>query len=342
MNKITKAVIPCGGLGTRFLPITKTIPKELLPVIDMPVLGYIVAEAVDSGITDVLIVLGRGKEAIRDYFSNNSDLEKVLRDAGKTEYADMLLKIGRGARIRFAVQQKPLGSGDAILYAEEFAAGEPFALAWGDDLIYSESNPVMGQLMAAYGLCGANIIGVQQILTDNIVKYGVADVWSQITNADDNRVTNGDVPMLGEYRRSGGNRRKDASTGSPIAGVERRLGEDRRINPGGLYTCFGIVEKPPLDKLPSRFAALGRYILTPEIFDVIRNTPKGSNGELQLTDSLNSLARAGKVCVCDFIGKRYDMGDKLGSVLAVVDYAARDKVFGAQFKAFLKDYVKGF
>jgi len=293
--RITKAVIPCGGLGTRFLPVTKAVPKEILPVIDTPVLGYIVSEAIDSGITDILIVLGKGKDAIRAYFTPDKDLENSLRGAGRAEYADMLAKIAQGARIGFAVQEAPLGSGDAILYAEEFVAGEPFALAWGDDLIYAQT-PVMSQLIAAYEKCGANILGVQAIVTDDIVKYGVADV---------------------------------SAPQSLSAPIQSRL-----------YPCRGIVEKPPLDKLPSRFAALGRYILTPEIFDVIRKTAAGKGGELLLTDSLNLLAQNGRVCAYDFIGKRYDMGDKFGSVLAIVDYAARDQAFGARFSAFLKDYVK--
>ncbi|MCL2798050.1 MAG: UTP--glucose-1-phosphate uridylyltransferase [Firmicutes bacterium] len=292
MSKITKAVIPCGGLGTRFLPITKAVPKEILPIIDAPVLGHIVSEAIDSGITDILIVLGKGKDAIRAYFTPDKELEKRLRDAGRTENADMLEKIGQGARISFAVQEKPLGSGDAVLHAEKFACGEPFALAWGDDLIYSEDNPAMGQLISAYERCGANILGVQTILTNDIIKYGVADI--------------------------GG--------GAPD---------------GRIYPCVGIIEKPPLDKLPSRLAALGRYILTPRIFDVIRKTPTGKGDELFLTDALNILAQVGEVRVYDFIGKRYDMGDKYGSVLATVDYAVRNKVFGARFKTFLKDYVDG-
>ena len=289
MKKITKAVIPCGGRGTRFLPITKAVPKEILPVIDTPVLGHIVSEAIDSGITDILIVLGKDKNAIRSYFTPDSGLVKSLRDAGKTEYADTLDKIGQGARISFAVQEMPLGNGDAILCAERFTNGEAFALAWGDDLIYSK-DPVIGQLIAAYERCGANVLGVQEILTDNIVQYGVADIVY----------------------------------GQP---------EER------LYPCRGIIEKPSREKAPSRLAAMGRYILTPEIFEIIRKTPMGKGGELFLTDSLNILALVGKVYAYDFVGKRYDMGDKFGSVLAIVDYAARDAVFGEAFKEFLKKYV---
>ncbi|MCL2061781.1 MAG: UTP--glucose-1-phosphate uridylyltransferase [Firmicutes bacterium] len=289
--KITKAVIPCGGMGTRFLPITKAVPKEILPVIDTPVLGHIVSEAIDSGLTDILIVLGKGKEAIRHYFTPDPDLEQKMRDSGKAEFADILHKIGRGARITFATQKQPLGSGDAVLYAEEFCGAQPFCLAWGDDLIYAK-NPVMGQLAQVYSQYGKNVLGVQTVLDDTIVKYGVADI-------------------------SGANQNP----------------QDR------VYKTRAIIEKPPLDKLPSRLAALGRYVLTPEIFNVIRRTPTGKGGELQLTDSLNILAGGGKVVSYDFIGKRYDMGDKLGSVCAIVDYAARSPDFGSAFKNWLSAWI---
>jgi len=292
MSTIKKAVIPCGGMGTRFLPITKSVPKEILPVIDTPVLGHIVNEAIDSGITDILIILGKGKEAIKSYFTPDPELEKKLRDKGNDAFADIVRKIGENARISFEVQQKPLGSGDALLYAEKFVAGEPFCLAWGDDLIYADS-PVMGQLIKAFEAKKASILGVQTLLTDNIVQYGVADT--------------GGVCL-------------DADRCAPVK---------------------AIVEKPSLDKVPSRLAALGRYVLTPDIFDLIRKTPVAKNGELQVTDSFNFMAEQGKLFAYDFIGKRYDMGDKLGSVCAIVDYAARDKNFGEAFKQFIKEYAKG-
>jgi len=286
-KKITKAVIPCGGLGTRFLPITKAVPKEMLPVIDTPVLGLIVDEAIKSGITDILIVQAPGKESIEKYFTDAPILEKKLKDSGNNAALLTLQNITKGASFSFATQAKPLGSGDAVLYAEKFAKGEPFVLAWGDDLIHSQI-PVMGQLMQAYYKKQTAILGVQTVLTDMITSYGVADT------------------------------------------AGKQLDGDRcaKLN--------GIVEKPPLDKLPSRLAALGRYILTPDVFDIIRKTPFGKNGELQLTDSLNIMAQNGNLHAYDFSGKRYDMGDKFGSVCAIVDYALRDKTFGDKFKEFLK------
>jgi len=287
LNSITKAVIPCGGLGTRFLPITKAVPKELLPVIDTPVLGHIVLEAVESGITDILIIQAPGKEAIEKYFTDAPILEKKLLESGNLEAAEILKKITKGANFNFVVQESPRGSGDAVLHAEKFVAGEPFVLALGDDLIYSKE-PVCGQLIQAYNKKKASILGVQSVLTDNIVNYGVAD----------------------------------------IGGLE--LGSDRCAK------LKGIVEKPPLNKLPSRLAALGRYILTSNIFDVIRRTPVGKNGEQQLTDSLNIMAKMDNLYAYDFIGTRYDMGDKFGSVCAIVEYALRDKNFGGKFREFIK------
>ncbi|MCL2848069.1 MAG: UTP--glucose-1-phosphate uridylyltransferase [Firmicutes bacterium] len=287
MKPITKAVILCGGLGTRFLPITKSVPKEMLPVIDTPVLGHIIAEAIDSGITDILIVLSPGKEAIERYFLDAPILEKKLLDSKNFEALEALKKITSGANFNFVVQKSPLGSGDAVLHAEKFCSGEPFVLALGDDLIYNKDNPVCGQLIKAYQKKGASILGVQSVLTDDIIKYGVADT----------------------------------------GGVT--LDEDKCAK------MRGIVEKPPLDRLPSRLAALGRYILTPDIFDTIKTTLVAKNGELQLTDSINAMARNGNFYAYDFIGKRYDMGDKFGSVCAIVDYALRDEVFGERFREYL-------
>ena len=284
---VKKAVIPCGGMGTRFLPITKAVPKEILPIIDTPVLAHIVNEAVDSGITDILIVLGRGKESIREYFSPNRELEIALIKAGKYDLVTSLKEMNKRADISFEYQPEPLGSGDAVARARSFTGSDPFVLSWGDDLIYSD-NPVMGQLIEAYDKTGKNILGVQTVNTSDITKYGVASVGA---------------------------------------------GEGR------LYDCNAIVEKPPLDKLPSRLAALGRYVLTPEIYDKIALL-KPNKGELQFTDALNALAQEGKVCAYDFEGRRYDMGDKFGALQATVEYGLRSYEFGNEFKKYLRDLVK--
>lgn len=287
MSKITKAVIPCGGMGTRFLPITKAVPKEILPIIDTPVLAYIVNEAADSGITDIMIVLGKGKESIKNYFTPNPELEDNLEKAGKLEFLSILKNIYNKANIIFSHQEKPRGSGDAVLYAEKFTGKEAFALAWGDDLIYS-IDPVMGQLGQAYEKCGKTILGVQEWLTDDIVKYGVAEVGER---------------------------------------------------DGRTYKCKSIIEKPPLDKIPSRLASLGRYILTPDVYDEIRKTKLGKGNELQLTDTLNNMCATSGVFAYDFIGRRYDMGDKLGSLEAVVEFGLRNNEFGKSFLDYLKKLI---
>lgn len=175
MNKITKAVIPCGGMGTRFLPITKAVPKEILPIVDTPVLGYIVNEAIDSGMTDILIVINHNKEMIREYFTPNPELEEKLIADGKTDYANMLKSIYSRANIEFTYQDKTLGSGDAVYKAKYFTGDEPFCLAWGDDLIVGDE-PVMGQLAKAYDRLACPILGVQRFDGDDIVKYGVAAI----------------------------------------------------------------------------------------------------------------------------------------------------------------------
>ncbi|WP_251618015.1 UTP--glucose-1-phosphate uridylyltransferase [Pumilibacter muris] len=288
MTEITKAVIPCGGMGTRFLPVTKAVPKEILPVVDTPVLAYIVNEAIDSGITDIMIVLGRGKEAIREYFSPNPELEDALEKAGKIEFLQTVKRTYSRANIVFAEQPRPLGSGDAVMRARSFTGDAPFALAWGDDLVYSEI-PVMKQLADAYEKTGKSVLGVQTVNTDDIVKYGVARV-----GASDGRT----------------------------------------------YDCLSVVEKPPLSELPSRLAALGRYVLTSEIYDEILKVKPSANGEIQFTDALNSMCEKGKVCAYDFIGRRYDMGDKFGATVAALEYGLRSPVFGVRLKNYLKELLE--
>lgn len=288
MTKITKAVIPCGGMGTRFLPITKAVPKEILPVIDTPVLAHIVNEAVDSGITDILIVLGRGKTAIKRYFTPTPQLEDALQKAGKTEFLEIVKKTYGRANISFARQEKPRGSGDAVRMARKFTGSDPFVLAWGDDLIYAQT-PVMRQLMDCCERTGKSVLGVQTVADDSIVKYGVAAVGA----AD-----------------------------------------------GRTYECLSVVEKPPLDALPSRLAALGRYVLTPAIYAEIDKLKPAAGGELQFTDALNALCAREGVYAYDFEGRRYDMGDKFGAVQATIEYGLRSRDMGNNLRAYLKELCK--
>ncbi|MBR2988516.1 MAG: UTP--glucose-1-phosphate uridylyltransferase [Clostridia bacterium] len=288
MKKISKAVIPCGGMGTRFLPITKAVPKEILPIVDTPVLSYIVDEAIDSGITDILIVINAHKEMIKEYFSPNPVLEDMLVKSGKEEYAKKLQSIYSRANITFAYQDKPLGSAHAVLQAEKFTGDEPFALAWGDDLIVGD-DPVMGQLARAYEKYGSTILGVQPVLSDDIVKYGVAKISS---------------------------------------------------SEGRAHKCEAIIEKPALSEIPSRLTSLGRYILDKRVYDEIRITKPGKGGELQLTDTLNAMCSTCGVYAYEFIGKRYDMGDKFGALQATVELGLKSEEYGEKLRNYLIEFAK--
>ena len=288
MSKVTKAVIPCAGMGTRFMPITKAVPKELLPVIDTPVLAYIIDEAVNSGITDVLIVTSPQKECIKKYFTPDSELEDKMLSAGKQDVYNLLKSIYSRANVHFTYQTQPKGSGDAVYHAKSFTGNEPFCLAWGDDLMVANP-PVMGQLISAHEKTGGTIIGVQQMYTDDIVKYGVGDVVS---------------------------------------------------SDGGIHLLKGIVEKPPIDALPSRLASLGRYVVTADAYEAIEKTPTGKGNEYQFTDALNLMCSLGKVYACEFTGKRYDMGDKFGAMTAYTEFALKNAEFGNKYREYIKELAK--
>lgn len=281
--KIRKAIIPCGGMGTRFLPVTKAVPKEILPVIDTPVLKFIVDEIVGSGIDEILIILGDGKEQIRDFFTSKPKLEKALKN--KPEMLEQVLSITRNLDIRFAMQKEPKGSGDAIMQARDFTGDEPFCMANGDDLMVSDV-PVIKQLSEAYDNEAAVIVGVQKVAPDQTYKYGI-------------------------------------------------------INPtkidGRTVWCDGVVEKPKTNP-PSLYAALGRYVFTPEIYEYIERTPV-IGGEVNVTNSICQMMSEGKVYAYEFDGKRYDMGDKFGALTASVEFGLKNPEFGDKFKAYLKDIV---
>lgn len=270
---VRKGVILCGGQGTRFLPATKALPKEMLPVVDTPVLQYIVDEMIDSGVTDICIVISPGKEEIVRYFSPKGKLEKTLRKKGDDKGIAALQRINRGARFIFAVQKYPKGMADALLRAKEFVGSDPFVLSTGDDLVRAEK-PVSGQLIAAFDNGCDAVIGGQMVSPDKIHLYGSAE-----------------------------------------------LGENLFGNPRA-YECKRLVEKPrSAEEAPSLFAALGRYVLSPKIFEKIGMITPDKKGELQVTDALQLLCGEGKVCAYDFDGYRYDMGSKAGAVQATISYA---------------------
>lgn len=283
MKKVKKAIIPCGGMGTRFLPVTKAIAKEILPVIDTPVLAYIVDEIVGSGIEEIMIILGNGKEAIREYFTPNARLEKAL--AKKPQMLELVRNINKKADIRFGMQPEARGSGDAVMRAREFTRDEPFVMSNGDDLIVADV-PVSKQLTDAYSKVPALVVGVQQVPVEETSKYGVMAP----TRMDGKRVW-----------------------------------------------CSGVVEKPQSDP-PSRYAALGRYVLTPEIYDYLEKTPE-VNGEQQLTDAICAMMKEDKVYAYEFDGRRYDMGDKFGALTATVDFALKRPELKDKFKQYLKSVL---
>ena len=279
---MNKAVIPCGGLGTRFLPITKTVPKELLPIVDVPVISHIIDECAESGLTEILLIISPLKTVIKDYFDKSDKFIDTLISMGKTELAQSLLDALSKAEIHFVTQEKPLGSANAVSLARSFTGDEPFCLALGDDLTVN-SVPVAKQMVDAYDRCGSSVIGVQRCDGDDIVKYGVAD----IANSD-----------------------------------------------GRLHLLRGVVEKPPLDRLPSRLACYGRYILS-DIYRYIDRIDRGKNGEYQLTDALMLQCKETNVYAYEFIGKRYDMGDKFGSLKAAIELSLTRSDFGNELKQYI-------
>jgi UTP--glucose-1-phosphate uridylyltransferase len=282
--RVRKAVIPAAGLGTRFLPATKAIPKEMLPIVDVPVIQLIVEEAVQSGIEQIVIVTSGAKRAIEDHFDYAYELESRLAQAGKQADVDSIRAIAESARFTFVRQGQPLGNGHAVLCAREVVGDEPFAVLWGDDLARAEI-PVCRQLIDVYERQHGSVLAVMPIEGDDISRYGV------------------------------------------IAG-ERIAERTHRVT--------DLVEKPPPGQAPSNLAAVKEYILTPAIFDILAETPRGQGGEIWLADAIRELARREPVFAYEFIGERYDPGNRLGYLKATVEYAlARDDV-GPQFRRYLR------
>jgi UTP--glucose-1-phosphate uridylyltransferase len=286
--KITKAVIPAAGLGTRFLPATKAQPKEMLPIVDKPTIQYIVEEAVASGIEDVLIITGRNKRAIEDHFDYTPELEFELAQKGKAELVEEVRAISDMVNIHYIRQKEPKGLGHAVYCAHHFLQNEPFAVLLGDDIAVCE-RPALRQLIDVYEKYHSTVIGVSEVPIENVSRYGVVD-------------------------------------------------PDPTFSDGkGLMKLRGLVEKPPVDKAPSRFAIFGRYIITPTIFDILSKTPPGAGGEIQLTDALVELSRSEDVFALDFVGKRYDVGQKLGFLRATVDFALCRNDLKDEFSAMMRE-----
>ena len=290
MKKIRKAVIPAAGYGTRFLPATKATPKEMLPIVDTPTIQFIVEEALESGIEDILIVSGHGKRAIEDHFDSAPTLEAELR---KKKKFDLLAKIEETAdiRIHYIRQRYMRGLGDAILCATAFMGDEPFAVLLGDDVVYNPDNPALRQLIDVYENRGGSVLGCQEVAMSQVSSYGIV--------------------------------------------------EGEQLD-GRLMCVMDMVEKPLTEEAPSRLAVLGRYIISPKIFELLEHTAPGKGGEVQLTDALKVLAKEEAVYAYAFEGLRYDLGDKLGFLKATVEFALRRKDIGEHFRRYLRNMVETF
>ena len=283
-KRVRKAIIPAAGLGTRFLPATKAQAKEMLPIVDKPTLQYIIEEAIESGIEEILIVTGRNKKCIEDHFDRSVELELELENKGKKEMLEMVENISNMVNIHYIRQKEPKGLGHAVHCAKSFIGNEPFAVLLGDDIVDAET-PCLKQMINAYDEYKTTILGVQEVAKENVDKYGILDV---------------------------------------------KHIEDR------VYKVKDMVEKPAVEEAPSNIAILGRYIVTPEIFNILENQAPGKGGEIQLTDALQTLATKEAIYAYNFEGRRYDVGDKLGFLEATVDFALKRPELREDFIEFLK------
>jgi UTP--glucose-1-phosphate uridylyltransferase len=283
-TKIRKGVIPAAGLGTRFLPATKAVPKELLPIVDKPTIQYIVEEAVASGIEETILITARGKGGIEDHFDVSVELEEILRKQKKEDLLRMVRDLSEMVRVVAIRQKEPKGLGHAVLCAREAVGEEPFAVLLGDDIVDSDP-PCLAQMMEVSRQKGGGVIALLRVPETETHLYGI---------------------IRGEH-----------------------VGER-------IYQITEMVEKPKPDQAPSNLAVIGRYILPPEIFPIIENTPPGKGGEIQLTDALQELARRTPLYGYEFMGDRYDVGDKVGYLQANIAFALKRPEMAARVKKFLK------
>lgn len=286
---VRKAVFPAAGLGTRFLPATKAQPKEMLPLVDKPIIQYGVEEAIHSGIQNIIIITGRGKSAIEDHFDVSFELENLLESRNKTDLLAIVRNVSDLINVSYTRQKEALGLGHAVLRARELVGDEAFACVLADDVIQAET-PCLRQLLDVYDFFRAPVLAVMEVPRESISAYGVVDAEPVAHNGGGNRV----------------------------------------------YRVRSMVEKPAANEAPSNLAIIGRYILTPEIFDSLSAIEPGTLGEIQLTDALRHLLRRRPIYACRFEGTRYDAGDKLGFLKATVELALGRHDLGADFRAYLK------
>lgn len=287
--KVRKAVIPAAGLGTRFLPATKAIPKEMLPIVDKPTIQYVVEEAVQSRFEDIIFVTSQGKNAIEDHFDYDYQLEKQLKDQGREDLCRIVSELSGMIAISSIRQKKPLGLGHAILVTEPFVGSEPFGVFLGDDII-SHEIPCMKQLLGVFERYRQSVVAVQEVPRDSVSRYG-------------------------------------------IVSVQRVEGDGE----GRLFRIEDMVEKPSPQQAPSNLAIIGRYILTPAIYEALRKTKPGRAGEIQLTDGIRHLMQEEPVYAYQFKGSRYDAGNKLEYLIATVEFALQRQDVGQQFREYLRN-----
>ena len=283
--KIKKAVFPVAGLGTRFLPATKANPKEMLPVVDKPLIQYAAEEAIAAGVNELIFVTSSSKRAIEDHFDKNYEMETELERKGKTQLLDLVRNVvPKGVSCVYVRQSEALGLGHAVLCAKQVVGNEPFAVILADDLIDGGDQPCMAQMASTFEYNRCSVLGVERVPSEDTEKYGIVEA--------------------------------DAIT-------------------QGLNRVTSIVEKPSPDKAPSNLAVVGRYILTPRIFDLLESTPRGAGGEIQLTDAIAALLKEEQVLAYEFKGERYDCGSKLGYLKATVEYALQHDELNTEFRSYL-------
>ncbi|MFV0395856.1 MAG: UTP--glucose-1-phosphate uridylyltransferase GalU [Coprobacillaceae bacterium] len=292
--KVRKAIIPAAGLGTRFLPATKALAKEMLPIVDTPTIQYIIQEAVDSGIEEILIITNANKHAMENHFDKSYELEARLTESGKMKEVKMIEDIANMANIYYIRQKEPKGLGHAVLCAKSFIGDEPFAVLLGDDIVVNkEGKPALQQLINAYKETEASVVGVQTVPKKDVSKYGIV---------------------------------------SPSKSHPQK---------GRLAKLSDMVEKPKIEDAPSQMAVLGRYVLTPKVFELLETQEKGAGGEIQLTDAIQRLMDIQAVYAYDFEGIRYDVGDKFGFIKATIDFALDREDLKDKVSEYLRKLVKG-
>ena len=286
--KVRKAVILAAGLGTRVLPATKAMPKEMLTIVDKPAIQYIVEEVTNAGIEDVLIILSRGKSVVQDHFDRSPELERALQDKGKVEMYENVTRIAQLAHLKYVRQQEMKGTGDAVMYAKSFVGNEPFVVIYGDDVIIGD-DPATAQVCRAYEKYGKGVVAIKEVPTELVLKYCTLDV---------------------------------------------------KLKSDNVYDVSDMIEKPKPEEIISNFAILGRCVLPAKIFDILEKVPVGAGGEYQLTDAMKILAQTEGMLGVDFTGTRYDMGNKLGILKAVVEVGLTHPEVSEGFREYLKEMAK--